>query len=259
MNTACCSRATGPDPYALVNFQTSHLSRGSLDLRANAGISVVTADGDKITLSANYSVQASLETYDFLGRIQGQTVAAHGEKFQLATTSGFAVTVDGTLDQEELADINKLLDTIASISKDFFSGNTQDALKHLAEIDNLDSIASFDATLNYSRGTSAQATSQVSGTAPAASLDRSEAVPAAPAKRFHAADSFIDQLARAAEKLDSDEGHEKIPKRFVQLFKKIAHHLPLDTQDQRLAERIQSERSKREPNRHTDTPAQEVN
>ena len=62
---------------------------------------MVTADGDKVTLNASSSLQASLQTYDYLGRTQGQTVAARGEKFQLATSSGYAVTVEGTLDQDD--------------------------------------------------------------------------------------------------------------------------------------------------------------
>jgi hypothetical protein len=258
MNAISSSQATGGDSNALTNFQSSRLGRGSLDLRASADISLVTADGDKITLSANSSTQAILETYNYRGRIQGQAIAARGEESQLTTSSGFAVTVDGTLDDEELADINKLLDMIASVSEDFFSGNTQDGLKHLAEFDNLDAIASFEATLSYSREISVLTTSQSTRMAPARSLGQSDSEPATPSTRFYAADTFIEQLARAAEQLNSEEGQEKIPKRFVELFKKLLLQLPLDPQEENLAERIQSEHLKRSLGDHTDTPALEV-
>lgn len=253
MNTVATGIAPGETPYAPVNFQASRLSRASLEARANAGISLVTADGDKITLTANSSIHASLETYDYLGRIHGQTVAAHGEKLQLSTASGFAITVEGSLDEEELADINKLLDTIASISKDFLSGNSQAGLSHLAEIANLDSIASFEALLSYTRETSAFTASQVS------SKDRArhDGGPAPHSIGFQASDSFVNRLARAAEKLASDEGHERIPKRFRQLFNKLAHHLPLDDHEQKLAEKIQSVHSQRNPGHHGDTSARE--
>ena len=178
------SQATGRDSNALANFQSSRLGRGSLDLRASADISLVTADGDKITLSANSSIQANLETYNYRGRIEGQAIAARGEEFQLTTTSGFAVTVDGTLDDEEFADINKLLDMIASVSEDFFSGDTRDDLKHLAELASLDSIASFEATLSYSQEISVLTTNQSTRMPPGRSLGQSDSEPATHSTRF---------------------------------------------------------------------------
>jgi uncharacterized lipoprotein YajG len=96
MNTACCSHATRPDPYALADFQYTKFNLASVDVQASAGISMVTADGDKVTLNASSSLHASLQTYDYLGRTQGQTVAARGKEFQLATSCVYAVTVEGT-------------------------------------------------------------------------------------------------------------------------------------------------------------------
>ena len=177
MNTTCCSNATRPDPYALADFQYTKFNRASVDVQASAGISVVTADGDKVTLNASSSLQASLQTYDYLGRTQGQTFAARGEEFQLATSNGYAVTVEGTLDQEELADIRQLLSTLSSVSKDFFAGKSQDGLQHLAELDDLDSIASFEASFNYTRQVTAVAASQISSTAAAQAQETARRYP----------------------------------------------------------------------------------
>jgi hypothetical protein len=243
MNTACCSNAIRPDPYALADFQYSKFNRAKLDVQASAGISLVTADGDKVTLSANSSLQASLQTYDYLGRTQGQTVVARGEEFQLSTSSGYAVTVEGALDQDELADIRQLISTLSSVSKQFFAGNSQDGLKQLAQLDDLDSIASFEASFNYTRQVTAVAASQISILAAAPAQESYDATPAGSTHGTQAADSFIDQLRRVAEQLDSDNNFEKIPKRFAQLFKKLAHQLSLDTRDEKLAKRIQSEHS----------------
>ena len=108
----------------------------------------MTADGDKVTLSASSSLQASLQTYDYLGRTQGQTVAARGEEFQFSTSSGYALTVEGTLDGEEPADIDQLLSTLSSVSQDFIAGKSQNGLQHLTRLDDLDSIAGFEAELH---------------------------------------------------------------------------------------------------------------
>lgn len=256
MNTACCSNATRPDPYALADFQYTKLNRASVDVQASAGISLVTADGDKVTLNASSSLQASLQTYDYLGRTQGQTVAARGEEFQLSTSSGYAVTVEGTLDQEELADIRQLLSTLSSVSKDFFAGKSHDGLQHLAQLDDVDSIASFEASFNYTRRVTAVAASQISSTTAAQAQETPDATPAAPTNGTQAADSFIGQLRRVAEQLESDNNFEKIPKRLAQLFKKLAHQLPLDTHDEKLAKRIQSEHSRH--GRHSDGPTQQL-
>jgi len=79
MNTTCCSNAIRPEPDALADFQYGKFNRARVDMQASAGISLVTADGDKVTLNASSSLQASLQTYDYLGRTRGQAIATRGE------------------------------------------------------------------------------------------------------------------------------------------------------------------------------------
>jgi hypothetical protein len=254
MNIVNSANATKPDAYALANYQSTRLIQSSVDIQTSAGISLVTADGDKVTLSASSALQASLQTYDYLGRTQRQTVAAHGENFQLSSASGFAVTVDGTLDQQELADINKLLDAIASSSKKFLAGKIENGLDQLAKIDDLDSIASFEANFSYSRQASATSTTQVSTTDPAPSSSATDIASSTAASSPQGADSFINQLAQAVQRLNSENGDERIPKRFAQLFKKLADRQPLNTREQTLIDRIRSEHSKRSLGHHNNAP-----
>ncbi len=255
MNMISSSTAATPDPTLLANFQYSKLNRASIGGQSSAAISPVTADGDKVTLSASSSLQASLQTYDFLGRTQGRTLAAQGEEFQFSTSSEFAVSVEGSLDQEELNDIKKLLDTLSSVSKDLFAGRTQAGVQHLAKLDGIDSIASFAANFNYSRQISAATTSQLSATSATQEPQTPGAPTAVPSENLPTSDSFTEQLTRAAKRLDSEEGFDKIPKRFAQLFKKLAHQLRLDDHDETLAKRIEAEHSKRGHVRHADEPS----
>ncbi len=168
------------------------------------------------------------------------------------------MTVDGTLDQQELADINKLLDAIASSSKKFLAGKIENGLHQLAKIDNLGSIASFEASFSYSRQASATSTTQVSRTDPAQSSGETDTAPSTAASSPQGTDSFIDQLARVVQKLHSENGDEQIPKRFAQLFRKLADHQPLNTREQTLIDRLQSEHSKRGHGHHNNTLASEV-
>lgn len=232
-------------------FESTNLRRSALDLRTSAGISIVTADGDKVTLSANSSIQARLQSYDYQGRIQGQTIAVHGEEFALSNSSGLALTVDGELDQDELADINKLIDALASASNDFFAGKIDAGLEQLAQLDDMDSIAGFDAAFSYSREISTLSTSQVSSLAPAQTGARPNS--AAPAQ-IKSVDSFMEQLAQAAKLLESANIFDIVPPRFRQLFEKLAHDMPLEEHEHGQAERIRSESSKRGRDHHADSP-----
>ena len=254
MNTTCCSNGARPDPYALADFNYTKFQRASVDVQASAGISLVTADGDKVTLNASSSLKASLQTYDCLGRTRGQTVAARDEKFQLSTSSGYALTVEGTLDEEELADIEGLLNTLSAVSQDFVAGKSQNGLKHLTQLDDLDSITSFEASFVYSRRITAVAARQISASAEAEG--NPEANPAAAITAAQPVDSFIDQLRRVAEQLDADNSLEKIPQRFTRLFKNLAHQLALDAHDEKLAERIRTEHLRHR--RHGDGQTQQL-
>ena len=256
MNSIDCSHSPKRETYSPETFQSSNLRRSALDVRTSAEISIVTADGDMVTLSANSSIQARLQTYDYQGRIQGQTIAAHGEEFALSSSSWFALTVDGNLNHDELADINKLIDTLASAGNDFFAGKTNVGLEQLAQLGDLDSIASFDATLSYSREISALSASQVSSSVPAQSGARPNSV--APAQ-INSADSFIEQLSQAAKLLESNNDLEIVPQRFRQLFEKLAHDIPLEEREHGQAERIHSEHTRRGRDHHVDSPAPQAN
>ncbi len=52
MNIVNSANATKPDAYALTDYQSTRLTQSSVNVQASAGISLVTADGDKVTLAA---------------------------------------------------------------------------------------------------------------------------------------------------------------------------------------------------------------
>lgn len=224
--------------------QISQSTRATLDARANAEISLVTADGDKVTLSASSALLATYSTYDYLGRLDGRTLAARGEKLQIAGTGAYTVTIEGELDQEELADINKLLDTIEAATSDVLSGNPEGLLKSFAELGKLDSIATFQAALNYSRSASAERTTNIASTSEAASDNATETAFTKSPTEPRSTRRFLNRLAQIARHLEDENHLDKTPKRFMQLLKKLANNLHLDEREQRLADRIAAEHSK---------------
>ncbi len=256
MNAISSATTARPDANVLANFQYSKLSRASIDVQSSAGISLITADGDKVTLSTSTSLHASLQTYDFLGRTGGQTVAAQGQEFQLSTSSGFALSVEGSLDEEELKDIKKLLNTLSAIGNGLVNGNPDNGLQRIAQLNNLDSIASFEANFSYSKQITAVTASQLSTTSAPQAQENPAASTVAPSPSTATPDSFLAQLTQAAKRLDGDDSLEKIPKRFVQLLKKLAHQLPLDEAEEKLTKKIAAEHTKHHHRHHAEAPAE---
>lgn len=194
---------------------------------------------------ASSALLATHTTYDYLGRIEGQALAAHAEKLQISSTSEFAVTVEGELDQEELADINKLLDAIETTVAGVFSGKSDKLLKSIAELGDLDSIASFDAALSYSREASAERATRSVGASEAPDDDATETAPTNRLSKPRSTRPFLNKLVQVARHLEDEKSLDKLPKRFMQLFKKLAHNLALDEHEQRLTDRLAAEDSKR--------------
>lgn len=241
-----CNNCTTPtNNQSLANYRYANLTRASINVQASAGISLTTEDGDKVTISANSSTQARLQTYNFLGQLQGQTVAAQGEEFQLATSSGFSIAVEGDLDQEELSDIKKLLNSLSAVSKDFFSGNPTGGLRHLSRLDDLDSIDSFQANFSYSLEATAVSASQLSLPEVSRTQEESEPADDAPTVAIPAPGDFLAQLTNALAALNRSEKDAGIPKRFGNLFEKMLNNQPLENDDRKLADKIQSEHAKR--------------
>jgi hypothetical protein len=244
MNAICCPPLHSPDTGALGKFQILESSQTRLNARANADISVITADGDRVTLSGSSALRATHTTYDYLGRLQDQAVVAHGEKFQISSNSEFTVAVQGELDQEELADIKKLFDAIQTTAADVFSGQSDKFPVSFAELD-LD-LASFEAALSYSREASVEQKSSITSASQAPTASATETNSTDKLSKSKSTDWFLEKLAQVARRLEDDEKNlAKLPRRFTQLFKKLAHNLTLDEHEQSLAERIAAEHSKR--------------
>jgi hypothetical protein len=240
MNTICCPPPHATARNAFDSPQFSELRRTGFSARSRAEISLITTDGDKVTLFAASSVRAEHIAYDFLGRVPGQTVGAHAEDLQISTSTTVTAAVQGALDEQELDDIKRLLGVLETSAGDFLSGAPGGLLASLTEIADLGSIASFEAALSYSREASAERTGN------AASV--SQAVPTSPAGMAVNApvmaqteESFLERVTAFAARLEGERLIDTLPRRLTELFKKLAKRLPLDEPEQKMLDRIQSE------------------
>ena len=110
-----------------------------------------TNDGDVIKLMINNS--NSISTSQQLSSSgDKQTLTINTEKY---SSSDLTFSVQGELDEDELAAINDLVGQIGDVAEDFYSGDMQQALKHAVEIGyDTDEIAGFEAHMKYSTAVS---------------------------------------------------------------------------------------------------------
>ena len=98
---------------------------------ASLELTVTTAEGDKVTLSAQALQAFSLQSGD--GRASASTTR------QLS----IAVNVEGDLNREELADIRKLAIAIGKSARLAERGNVSQATRTIAQASRKDTIATF--------------------------------------------------------------------------------------------------------------------
>jgi transcriptional regulator with XRE-family HTH domain len=125
------------------------LTRMHAETRTNADIAIATAEGDTVVLSAGAVLQTAYASYDARGRLAGQGFNVHAEAAQLVVSQDTAMTVAGDLSDAELADVHHLLAKLGAMAVDFRAGELDDAVTHVLDLGELDTLANFDASFEY--------------------------------------------------------------------------------------------------------------
>lgn len=118
--------------------------------RTAADFSIVTADGDKVTLSLRSSESAGTYRYSAQGRLEGgiQSAVAAGSVYE--SSASISLSVQGELSKAEIRDIQKAIKTAAKAYRDIAKGHEEQAVKRTAKLDKLDSIAELGASISVS-------------------------------------------------------------------------------------------------------------
>ncbi|MGE3539019.1 MAG: hypothetical protein AB7N91_16490 [Candidatus Tectimicrobiota bacterium] len=160
----------------------SRLLQAQAETHTSADFTFLTAEGDKVTLSADSLQQASYTRYDARGTLHGQRLKARAEELTLSATQNTAFSVEGELSAEELQDIQEVVEQVSALAQDVFAGGDTDDLTQALDLDDLSTLQSFEATLEYSQSLSLSRITQGSGhgrrAASAAPLVLAEAPPA---------------------------------------------------------------------------------
>ncbi len=131
--------------------QSSRLTQVQAETHTSADITLVTAEGDKVTLSTDAVLQAAYTRYDARGHLRGYGIDRHAETFQMASANDISLQIEGDLNSAERADIQQALGTIEQFAADFFNGKGDEAPNQIFNLGNLNTLRSIDATLEFSQ------------------------------------------------------------------------------------------------------------
>jgi len=129
-------------------FTSSHSSQRVTKIEAgsltSADFTIVTAEGDKVTLSANSAQGVLFQQYTAQGRTAGLPIQVRAEEFSAFSTSEFQISVEGALSEQEAADIERFLVATKNIVSSLLRGGFDEAVAQTAGLGNLDSLTSAE-------------------------------------------------------------------------------------------------------------------
>jgi hypothetical protein len=129
-------------------------------------LSVTTAEGDKITLSAN--VESDLLAASYKSHVvgDGKTVDVEAKYAEFSLKQEFGVTVQGDLNEQEIKDLAKLFRRVANIFEKYIHGQDEAALAKTAKLverfGRLSSLSGLDLNVDVERSVTALAAQIVS-------------------------------------------------------------------------------------------------
>jgi hypothetical protein len=119
------------------------LTRVSADQSTSTELTIVTAEGDRVTLSGTTTAHLGYAGYSHLGASKGGAVAVQGEAATAAVSQQVQLTVQGDLSDQERADIEKLVGLLAQ-------GDVKGALEQAQQGGDLGSLAGFSLSVDQS-------------------------------------------------------------------------------------------------------------
>jgi hypothetical protein len=118
-------------------------------------VSVTTAEGDRITLSANLESDFRAVNYKSHAEGDGKTVDVEAKYAEYSLKREFGVTVEGDLNEEEVKDLAKLFRKVANIFQKYVNGQDDAALAKTAKLaerfGTLSSLSGLDLSVDVER------------------------------------------------------------------------------------------------------------
>ena len=126
-------------------MQVSSFAEASYQARQSS-ITMKTEEGDVITISSAAAAGINMNYVDW------QSTNSSGTNFtaSLSQEKSLQISVQGDLNEEELADMKKLMQELHKVSTAFFAGNMEESVQHALAIGDMGSIRELEASFQYS-------------------------------------------------------------------------------------------------------------
>jgi hypothetical protein len=222
-------------------FSTSLLTRVETAQKQDKDITLITAEGDKVTISSESFYHSTSVTYDRLIYGKVASTSIQGENYRFEKDQNLSIAVEGDLSKEELEGIKKLLNDLDKVMRDFLAGDIDKATASALKIGTPESISCFEASLQYERSLSMeqQVTAEVTSSFPATG---SAATPANNHQSPEQIAKVADRMAGIIQNAGMNPGKaiKAIEKYFSDLFDSMSERDSPDFSKLKTAKKIRS-------------------
>ena len=228
MATPVCNQMRCPSVYPAAQNEVV-VTAAAVDQAQSLNMTLMTEEGDKVTLNYNTQAQATVVAYDERGVAVGHASQTQARYADVAFGQELTLTVDGDLNKEEQRDVRKALKRIGKMVTAFLQGKMEQAARHAAKLSDLDTVDNIQASygLTYSATTIVAAT-QTRQYAPidTTPFDR----PAGDHRLAQATESEIEEIDDLTEEMaqilgESELEPEECEERSDRLFKQLVDEL----------------------------------
>ncbi|MEH0020621.1 MAG: hypothetical protein V6Z89_13260 [Desulfobacter sp.] len=210
------------------NFASARVNSRELAVNSyeslDAGLTIQTREGDIVTLSASRFSEMDAYEYSSNGEIateNGRMMASHNVR-QITLTTGetFSFSVQGNLNEQELADIEAIVKGVDEIIGEMAQGDMEDAVAKAMTMGTYDSVSMYQADISMERSYAMYAQTQSASYEGLAQMAPEE-LPEGESVAQSAGMSLLDKIAELLEKQE-EEALARAQQPLGQLF---AHHL----------------------------------
>jgi len=185
---------------------SSHSRKQSVNAYAslNTGLTIKTREGDIVTLSSNSFSQLDAFEYNSRGEIRTDSASArasqHTREITLTTGERFSFSVQGDLNEQELADIEAIVKGVDSIAAEVAQGDMDEAFEKAMSMGNYSSVSMYSAEISHQRSYSVSEETRSTSHGPLSGPNPAQGTVGENSQRSLPVDSFFEKMAQLIEK-----------------------------------------------------------
>lgn len=114
----------------------------SLRTQNQTGISIITGEGDRVTLSSTTDFQGVGAQFDYRGILRGQPMSLRANVLESQFSNTQSIRIEGDLNEQEIQDIQHVIQQTGGLTSDLSRGDAASILNRAQQIASANSLAS---------------------------------------------------------------------------------------------------------------------